>query len=129
MATIYVTKGPHDGDAFTIGSSTVVVGRGEECGITLDDEKTSRAHLQVTFDEATGCHSAEDLRSTNGSWHNGKSMTTAVALADGDMLELGKTALEFCAHTYPSNNAAKAARTSSVGGGQPTMIDTTNKPF
>lgn len=129
MATIYVTKGPHDGDAFTIGKDTVVIGRGEECGITLDDEKTSRAHVQVTFDEGAGCYSAEDLRSTNGTWHNGKSMTSAVALADGDTLDLGNTALEFCAKTFPSNEAAKAARTSNVGGGQPTMIDTTNKPF
>ena len=129
MATIYITKGPHDGDAYTINDETIVFGRGDECGVKLDDERTSRAHLQITFDPSSSRHSAEDLRSTNGTWHNGKSITSPIELSDGDIISLGNTTIEYCEQTYSSNDAAKAARTANMVGGQPTLIDNANKPF
>lgn len=129
MATIYIIKGPNDGDAYTVGEEKIVIGRGTECGITLDDERTSRAHLQIIFDAEAGTHLAEDLQSTNGTWCNGKSISTPVILGDGDALELGNTAIEYSVRTFDSNEAAKAARTASMGGGQPTMLDDSNRPF
>lgn len=133
MATIYIVKGPDDGDAYTIQEEDIVIGRGEECGVTLADEKTSRSHLQVSFDSKTGQHFAEDMRSTNGTRCNGKTMTESVALSDGDELELGDTRIEYSSRTFPSNEAAAAARTASFRGSQSadshTMIDDVNRPF
>ena len=106
MATIYVIKGPNDGDAYTLEEEAIVIGRGDDCGVTLKDEKTSRAHLQISFDSATGKHIAEDLRSTNGTWCNGKTMNAPTQLVDGDVLELGGTSLEYSSRTFSSNEAA-----------------------
>lgn len=129
MATIYIIKGPNDGDAYTIGEDAVVIGRGDECSVTLNDEKTSRTHLQLTFDKGSGTHTAEDMRSTNGTWCNGKSLTAAVVLADGDTLEIGNTAIEYSSRTFTSNEAALAARTANIRGGTPTLLDDSNRPF
>ena len=55
-------------------------------------------------------HFAEDMRSTNGTRCNGKTMTESVALSDGDELELGDTRIEYSSRTFPSNEAAAAAQ-------------------
>ena len=129
MATIYVIKGPNDGDAYTVKEEDVIIGRGDDCGVTLADEKTSRAHLKISYDESSGKHVAEDLRSTNGTWCNGKTLTSRVALADGDILELGGTSIEYSIRTFDSNEAAIAARTASIRGGTPTLLDDSNRSF
>ena len=135
MATIYIVKGPDDGDAYTVQEENVVIGRGEECGVTLADEKTSRSHLQVSFDPTTKQHVAEDMRSTNGTRLNGNTITTSVPLAEGDILDLGDTSIEYSTRTFPSNEAAAAARTANIhhssgpASDSHTMIDDLNRPF
>jgi pSer/pThr/pTyr-binding forkhead associated (FHA) protein len=135
MATIYIVKGPDDGDAYTVQEENVDIGRGKECGVTLADEKISHLHLQVSFDTATKQHVVQDMRSTNGTRHNGNTITTSVSLADGDVLELGDTSIEYSSRTFPSNEAAAAARTASFRGGSDrhsgphTMLDDSNRPF
>ena len=130
MATIYIIKGPNDGDAFTVGDHEVVIGRGEDCSITLDDHKASRQHIKISYDSVAGGHVAEDLRSTNGTWRNGKSMTTAAVLINGDELEFGESAIEYSSQTFDSNEAAQAARKNSKPPQAPhTILDESNKPF
>ena len=130
MATIYIIKGPDDGDAFSIGEDTVTIGRGDDCSITLNDEKTSRAHLQISFDKDSRKHVAEDMKSTNGSWCNGKSMSSAVPLEHGAEIELGQTVLEYSERTFPNNEAAQAARKrTQAHDGPETLLDDTNRPF
>ena len=130
MATIYIIKGPNDGDAFSIGEDTVTIGRGEDCGITLNDEKTSRTHLQISFNKESGGHVAEDMKSTNGSWCNGKAMHSAIPLEHGAEIELGQTVLEYSSRTFPNNEAAQAARMRTMSHDAPeTLIDDTNRPF
>ena len=130
MATIYIIKGPGDGDAFSIGEDTVTIGRGDDCSITLNDEKTSRAHLQISFNKESGQHVAEDMKSTNGSWCNGKSMSSAVPLEHGAEIELGQTVLEYSERTFPNNEAAQAARKRTQAQDAPeTLLDDQNRPF
>lgn len=130
MPTIYIIKGPDDGDSFSIGEDVVTVGRGDDCSITLNDEKTSREHLKISFNKETGEHVAEDLKSTNGSWCNGKSMSSAVPLEHGAEIELGQTVLEYSSRTFPNHEAAKAARQRTrADDGPETLLDDTNRPF
>ena len=130
MATIYIIKGPDDGDAFSIGEDAVTIGRGDDCGITLGDEKTSRVHLQISFDKGSGQHIAEDMKSTNGSWCNGKAMHSPVPLEHGAEIELGQTVLEYSSRTFPNNEAAQAARKrTSSHNVHETLLDDTNRPF
>jgi pSer/pThr/pTyr-binding forkhead associated (FHA) protein len=130
MATIYIIKGPDDGDAYTIGEEPITIGRGDECSITLNDEKSSRMHVEITFDSKAGGHVAEDLKSTNGTWCNGKSMHSAQSLNHGSTLELGGTILEYSERTFDTNEEAKESRRHmKESGTHHTVMDETNRPF
>jgi len=129
MATIYIIKGPNSGDAYSIGEDAFLIGRSSSCNVTVDDERVSGSHLQITFDKESGQHFAEDTKSTNGTWCNGKSLTRSTQLADGDQLEMGDTIVEFSTKTFESIDAAKAARSSKIDTSAPTLMDDKNRPF
>ncbi len=67
------------------------LGRSQECGLPLDDEKVSRHHavLHVGNDELT----VEDLDSRNGVFVNGERVQKQHHLAHGDVLTIGKQQL------------------------------------
>ena len=48
-------------------TGTTVVGRGDDCDLTLDDDKASRRHARLTA-TADGTITIEDLGSTNGTY-------------------------------------------------------------
>lgn len=72
-----------------------MIGRGNECGILLFDQKCSRAHCQII---RKGRHYAvEDLDSRNGTLLNDKRIKSgkAISLSVGDQIRIGKTVLLF----------------------------------
>lgn len=70
-----------------IGDLPVVVGRGDEVDIRLNDETVSRQHCRFTIENDV-CW-LEDCGSRNGTWVNGESVTR-VQLQPGDRLLIGK---------------------------------------
>lgn len=129
MATIYIIKGPNNGGVFTLGEGTCMVGRSDSCSVTLSDDRVSGSHLEIRSDPETSDYFVEDTRSTNGTWHNGRSLLARAVLADGDRLELGATVLEFTTKTFESIDEARAARTDTAYMAPPTMLDNENRPF
>ena len=70
---------------------TVVLGRGQDADIRLDDELVSRRHCSVTFD---GVHvTVTDLGSTNGTFVDGQPIQTTVLDSD-NRLQLGKMVMK-----------------------------------
>ena len=129
MATIYIIKGPNNGGIFTLAEDTCVLGRSEKCSIKLDDDRVSGSHLSISFDPDKSVYLAEDARSTNGTWINGRSLTAPVQLKDGDKLELGATLIEFTTMSFDSIEAAKAARQETSYTAAPTMMEEHNRKF
>jgi pSer/pThr/pTyr-binding forkhead associated (FHA) protein len=74
----------------------LVVGRGDECGLRLDDAKVSRTHVRFSLGGARVV--VTDLDSQNGTFLNGERMTGSRALVSGDVIELGRGALVFHAN-------------------------------
>lgn len=74
----------------------LVVGRGDECGMRLDDAKVSRKHLSFALGGARIV--ATDLESQNGTYLNGERMTGSRSLVSGDVIELGRVALVYHAN-------------------------------
>ncbi|MCU0274877.1 MAG: FHA domain-containing protein [Acidimicrobiales bacterium] len=66
------------------------VGRGRDNDLVVDDPRASGRHLVVEWRGAVAV--VQDLGSTNGTWHNGRLVTSA-ALGDGDRLRIGRTVL------------------------------------
>ena len=68
-----------------------VAGRDAVCAVVVDATTVSRRHACFTI--AAGVITVEDLGSSNGTFVNGASISSATELADGDEIELGKAIL------------------------------------
>jgi DNA-binding NtrC family response regulator/pSer/pThr/pTyr-binding forkhead associated (FHA) protein len=75
----------------------LVVGRGDEAGLRLDDAKVSRRHARFVLggDVVT----VADLESQNGTFVNGEPVVAPRVLLSGDVVEIGRASLVF--HAAP----------------------------
>ncbi len=106
MASILVVTGPNQGDYYPLGNRTIVVGRDEGCPIQIVDERVSRKHVQIRFDQADGRYRALDMKSGNGTVVNDRRISEAVNLADGDVIAIGVSELMFMAVDFPDRETA-----------------------
>lgn len=74
---------PRDGD--------VVVGRGDDADLRLDERSVSRKHAKLRV--AAGQVQVEDLGSQNGTFVNGEKIAGVRALASGDVINIHSTVL------------------------------------
>ncbi|KAL6745529.1 SMAD/FHA domain-containing protein, partial [Haematococcus lacustris] len=85
-----VTDGPCAGQVFTPKAYHITVGRTRISKLHIKDTAVSERHAEVCW---TGKHWALlDLGSSNGTLHNGKSLTPlehCIALQDGDVIKFG----------------------------------------
>ncbi|HEU4577072.1 MAG TPA: FHA domain-containing protein [Polyangiaceae bacterium] len=87
-----VVQGPGVGTVYPLTEQKLLVGRGEECQIALDDASVSRVHVEVLRTE----HGLMilDQGSSNGLRINGADLPSAM-LRSGDVVELGDVRLKF----------------------------------
>lgn len=76
---------------FTVRDSTVL-GRSAESDVVLEDPYASEFHLRLTSKD--GRLVLTDLGSTNGTYINGRRVTSPVDLNRGDAVQVGKTVME-----------------------------------
>ncbi len=77
----------------------VILGRALEADVRVNDSRVSRLHARITTERnpatnETECR-VEDLGSTNGTYLNGRLVTDALLLRDGDKLTVGEHILRF----------------------------------
>jgi diguanylate cyclase (GGDEF)-like protein len=93
LVHIYPT-GKGMGTRYPLGDTPVVVGRGDDCAIRIDDPSVSRRHARIQ-PAADGYH-AVDLQSTNGTFVNDEPASMR-RLHDGDYLRIGNCIYRFLA--------------------------------
>jgi adenylate cyclase len=71
------------------------IGRGYENSIVLNDNLSSREHAMIRRN-ASGFCILTDLGSRNGTRLNGRPVSSAVQLTDGDIVQIGDQRLYFC---------------------------------
>ena len=76
---------------FTVDDA-LVLGRSPEADIVIEDPYASEFHLRLTARE--GRLVLSDLGSTNGTYVNGRRVSTPVDLSRGDAVQIGKTVME-----------------------------------
>jgi FHA domain len=82
------------GDAFTVDSAPLTVGRSGQNDVAVDgDEFASARH--VRFEPRRDGVWVQDLGSTNGTYVNGVRIDGARRLAPGDVVRVGETDLRF----------------------------------
>ena len=70
----------------------VTLGRAAGCTVTLTDNYASQLHARVF--RRDGALHVEDLGSTNGTYLNGKKVTSPLPLKRGDRVKVGSTVFE-----------------------------------
>jgi hypothetical protein len=88
---VVVRSDTQAGIDFTVVDA-VVLGRSDEADIVLDDPYASEFHLRLNARD--GRLVLTDLGSTNGTYVNGRRVTTPVDLNRGDAVQVGKTVME-----------------------------------
>lgn len=75
----------------------LVIGRGSEADLRINDPGISRRHAEIVLDDA-GTVRIRDLGSTNGILVDGEKVAEAT-LAEGSRIDIGKTRMVVVAHT------------------------------
>src|SRR5215470_17567219 len=79
-------SGPSMGRRYPLNGAAVVIGRGADADILIDDHSVSRRHARIQ--PTCEGHAAVDLGSTNGTYVNNVP-AEAQPLRDGDYLRVG----------------------------------------
>jgi pSer/pThr/pTyr-binding forkhead associated (FHA) protein len=93
---IYYHKGEEMGRVPLEGP--VLVGRSPECSVSIRDILLSRVHCQIEPGDDGGW-TLKDTGSKNGTRVDGQLISRHV-LRDGDVVQMGKSAVRFCAGAF-----------------------------
>lgn len=91
---LVIAQGPQTGLSADLGPGVIIlIGRGSDCQLLLDDDYVSTRHARVV-DSEQGLY-VEDLGSTNGTYVNGQRITAPTFFSMQDTLRIGKTILRL----------------------------------
>jgi len=87
--TLVMRQGPKPGQTFELMKDAYTIGREAGNDITIEDSQISRHHARLLRQDNS--YVIEDLGSTNGTFVNGRRVSSPVALSNGDMLGFADT--------------------------------------
>jgi len=109
MASILVVSGPSEGLYQPLGKRTTVIGRDESCPVQVVDDRVSRKHVQIRFDDGTNAYIALDMKSANGMFINGRKIDKEIDLKDNDEIQIGNSKIVFSTQDFPDKSTAMTA--------------------
>lgn len=90
---VAVVEGANAGERAELDQAPILIGRGPDAAIRLDDDYVSTRHARIA---ASGDQwFVEDLGSTNGTYVGSARITQPTTLALGTQVRIGKTILEL----------------------------------
>jgi pSer/pThr/pTyr-binding forkhead associated (FHA) protein len=90
---VLVVDGANKGDRADLAQAPILIGRGSDAAIRLDDDYVSTRHARIA---ASGDQwFVEDLGSTNGTYIGSARITQPTTLTLGTQVRIGKTLLEL----------------------------------
>lgn len=90
---VLVVEGSNSGERADLAQAPVLIGRGTDAAIRLDDDYVSTRHARIA---ASGDQwFVEDLGSTNGTYVGSARITQPTTLTLGTQVRIGKTVLEL----------------------------------
>ncbi len=88
-----ITQGSQAGESALVSDGVIMIGRGADCQVILDDDYVSTRHARVVAN-GNGIY-AEDLGSTNGTYVNGQRITAPTTITMSDTVRIGKTIMKL----------------------------------
>ena len=90
---VAITEGANAGETISLDQAPLLIGRGSDAAIRLDDDYVSTRHARIA---ASGEQwFIEDLGSTNGTYIGSSRLTQPTTLQLGTQVRIGKTTLEL----------------------------------
>ena len=80
---------------FRLSNGENLIGRDPRCAVWIDADGVSRRHAAIVIDGVRNTGHLRDLGSTNGTFLGRSRVVQAVALNDGDEINVGSVALKF----------------------------------
>jgi len=81
------------GQRFPLTGPVTTLGRSPDRDVYIPDKRASRRHAEIRWDGETS--TLHDLNSTNGTFLNGRRITTPEMLHDGDEIGIGSSVFTF----------------------------------
>jgi pSer/pThr/pTyr-binding forkhead associated (FHA) protein len=91
--TLTVTDGPNAGQVVALTDGPLLLGRGTDAALRLDDDYVSTRHARIATNGEQWF--VEDLGSTNGTYLGSQRVTAPTPIAIGTPVRLGKTVVEL----------------------------------
>jgi pSer/pThr/pTyr-binding forkhead associated (FHA) protein len=123
MATLFVCSGQNKGHYYPLGRRTTVIGRAEALPVQILDDRVSRRHMQIFYDDKNDRYAAIDLKSRHGVFINASQITEATPLADHDQIRIGNTVLLFIDQDFADSGSAMRFYKKVGERERPTIID------
>jgi hypothetical protein len=83
---LLVIDGPRVNEYWTLNDDTTILGRDEECDISVPDRQISRQHIRIHREGKR--YFVSDLESRNGTWVNGERLEGTRELFDNDEIQV-----------------------------------------
>ena len=90
---VAVVEGANAGETASLDHAPLVIGRGSDAAIRLDDDYVSTRHARIA--SSGDQWFVEDLGSTNGTYIGSHRLTQPTTLTVGSRVRIGKTTLEL----------------------------------
>jgi hypothetical protein len=90
---LQVVSGPNAGQSVPLGETPILLGRGTDAAIRLDDDYVSTRHARFATNGEQWF--VEDLGSTNGTYLGSQRITSPIPIGIGIAVRLGKTIVEL----------------------------------
>ena len=90
---LVIVDGPESGTTIRVGDTPVLLGRAQDCTLTLHDDYCSGHHARL-FPQGSRWF-LEDLGSTNGTFVRGERLSRATLVEPGTPFSVGRTVMEL----------------------------------
>ena len=91
--SVAIVEGGNAGEVVPLANAPLLIGRGNDAAIRLDDDYVSTRHARIA--SSGDQWYVEDLGSTNGTYVGSSRITQATAISLGTQIRIGKTILEL----------------------------------
>jgi pSer/pThr/pTyr-binding forkhead associated (FHA) protein len=90
---VVIIEGGNSGETVSLTDAPLLIGRGTDAAIRLDDDYVSTRHARIA--SSGDQWFVEDLGSTNGTYVGSRRITQPTTIGPGSQVRIGKTVLEL----------------------------------